>query len=139
MFILGLIDLPLYHHYFNLRRLFTYLLLVLFVFQLCGRIGYVAWFKLNQEAITELFCVNKFKPQMQCKGKCFLMREMKQQDERQQHNPEWNKTATEDFFIAEEALHAVPFFNFNQEVLPNNKGMTWNKGFARDVFQPPTC
>ncbi|MEZ4979165.1 MAG: hypothetical protein R2772_07690 [Chitinophagales bacterium] len=31
-----------------------------------------AWYLANQEAITEQFCVNKDKPELQCNGKCHL-------------------------------------------------------------------
>lgn len=34
-------------------------------------VQYVA-FKLNQDSISALFCVNKDKPEMKCDGKCYL-------------------------------------------------------------------
>jgi len=36
-------------------------------------IGYVAYFELNIDYIIEKYCINKEKPQLNCKGKCHLM------------------------------------------------------------------
>ena len=45
-------------------------------------------FLLNQEYIKEFLCVNKGKPKLACKGKCYLMQRLKEtQDEKEQDSP----------------------------------------------------
>ncbi len=36
--------------------------------------------KINQEIITQKYCVNKDKPMLHCDGKCYLMKKMNQLD-----------------------------------------------------------
>lgn len=48
------------------------MLLHAFLLQLCNKVGIFTWFKINQKEITELFCVNKNKPELACDGKCYL-------------------------------------------------------------------
>lgn len=38
--------------------------------------GTIAYYELNIEYITEKFCENKDKPQLQCNGKCHLAKEL---------------------------------------------------------------
>ncbi len=37
-------------------------------------------YELNKEAITEKYCVNKEKPELQCNGHCYLEQKMKQEE-----------------------------------------------------------
>lgn len=37
----------------------------------------VQW-KLNQQEITRVYCINKAKPEMQCNGQCYLAKKMRQ-------------------------------------------------------------
>jgi hypothetical protein len=36
------------------------------------------WFYLNQSFIAERFCTNKVRPEMKCKGKCYLSLKLKE-------------------------------------------------------------
>lgn len=38
-------------------------------------------FKINQDLITELFCINKEEPITVCSGKCYLSKELKKADD----------------------------------------------------------
>ncbi len=44
-------------------------------------------YHLNKSYITENFCVNKTKPEMQCNGKCHLKKELKESEESASKNP----------------------------------------------------
>ncbi len=41
----------------------------------------------NQAEITELFCINKEKPKLECNGKCHLMQEMNKVDDNKEDVP----------------------------------------------------
>ena len=45
-------------------------------FQCFIQLGIIGWYKINTEAITEIYCVNKDKPQLHCKGKCHLKNQL---------------------------------------------------------------
>lgn len=39
-------------------------------------VGYVVYFQLNIDYIINTYCVNKEKPQLSCKGKCHLVKQL---------------------------------------------------------------
>ncbi len=55
-----------------MKKFIAILLLHAFLLQLCNKVGILTWFKINQKEITELFCINKNKPELACDGKCYL-------------------------------------------------------------------
>jgi hypothetical protein len=59
-----------------LKRLTAFLLLGLFLLQLGTKLFVELDFLLNQTTIIEKLCENKVKPEMQCNGKCYLMKEL---------------------------------------------------------------
>lgn len=43
-----------------------------------------AGFEMNREYIVKELCINKDKPQLHCNGKCYLMKKLKQAEEKEQ-------------------------------------------------------
>lgn len=44
----------------------------------------VVYYTFNKKYITEFFCINKAKPEMQCHGKCFLKANLVEQEDDKQ-------------------------------------------------------
>ena len=44
-------------------------------------------FKLNQAGIAKNICENRFRPQLNCNGKCVLMKKLKQKEKQEQKDP----------------------------------------------------
>ena len=98
-----------------------------------------AGYLLNKNHIANNFCINKNKPALQCNGKCYLARQLKEQEKQERQAPGSKK----------EKLDTQPFF------LPNTSAVTCctllltNKYYhtgehltASDipaVFHPPTA
>ncbi|WP_374164567.1 hypothetical protein [Arcticibacter sp. MXS-1] len=58
-----------------------------------------ASFSLNQKYIAEKYCVNKDKPWLHCEGKCFLMKKLKQAEEKEQKQErDTQKNLVQDIF-----------------------------------------
>lgn len=51
----------------------------------------VAAFKLNQEYIAKNLCVNRYRPELKCHGKCFLMQKLQELEKEEQSKaaPKW--------------------------------------------------
>jgi hypothetical protein len=64
-----------------MRKIVAILLLI--NLSLVGFYNLVQWttFILNQEKITEQFCVNKEKPELKCNGKCHLAKQLENEEE----------------------------------------------------------
>ena len=69
------------------RGIFAGFLVFVLLFQSLDRFGMIAYYELNKAYITEMFCVNKSRPSLQCDGKCFLMKKLKQQDQQEEKLP----------------------------------------------------
>jgi hypothetical protein len=53
----------------------------------CKEIIHFAAFKINQDYISAVFCINKDKPTMKCDGKCYLKKNLETSREERQSKP----------------------------------------------------
>ena len=122
-----------------MRKIIAILLLTSITLQLCNRVGIIAWFNINQDKVVELFCINKNKPELDCKGKCYLaekLEEAKQTEEGTSIPNSKHKQITEEIlFFEKTALLSIPgsahqiSFSFHPSYYAHQVLMT--------VFQPP--
>lgn len=66
-----------------IRRLLTYTLITSLLLQLFSREVIVMSFQLNRDFIAKNLCVNRNRPQLNCNGKCYLAKKLKDQHERE--------------------------------------------------------
>ncbi|MHA4895584.1 hypothetical protein ACXZ1K_12595 [Pedobacter sp. PWIIR3] len=91
---------------------------------------------MNQKYIAATLCVNKNKPEMHCNGKCYLMKKLKQAQEKEQRQERQSqKTQLQD------ALIEIPL-RFNRYAfakvkfhIPFSTGIP--KAGENSVFHPP--
>lgn len=69
-----------------LQRLTAWLLIFTVLSANYSRLFVYAGFKLNQNYIAAKLCENRNKPWMHCNGKCYLMKKLKQLNEKQAAN-----------------------------------------------------
>ncbi len=55
-------------------------LLLILAFSTFDKAAMYVCFTLNQPAVTKAFCVNKGKPQLHCNGKCYLNKQLANED-----------------------------------------------------------
>ncbi len=49
----------------------------------CGlKLGIVAWWRVNQNAIARTLCENRDKPQLKCCGRCYLKKQLRKAEDR---------------------------------------------------------
>ena len=96
-------------------------------------------FKLNQEYIATVLCINRDKPEMQCNGHCVLMQKMNEAQDQtsQEENQAPEKLVLETFCEAIFEFHTLTRL-FDKEadssyyqILPTS--------FLSAVFHPPQC
>ncbi len=59
-----------------MKQVFSVLMMVLSLLVGFQQTIIVMYFKLNQEAIEQEFCINRNKPQLQCHGTCHLKKQL---------------------------------------------------------------
>lgn len=77
----------------------TILLSLLFVYTLNFKSVITLHYFLNKAEITELFCINKEKPKLECNGKCHLAKELVKVDNEKSENPISNRALQLNFEI----------------------------------------
>jgi hypothetical protein len=95
-------------------------------------------FNLNQEYIASTLCENKSKPQLQCSGKCVLMKKMNASGD--MGKPDAQKTNFQspviDFLEHPEAINfqaeTISFFPTSKHIQP-----PLAIGFTGNIFHPP--
>ena len=112
--------------------------LALFLKPLFPVIEYV----INYEYIAKTLCVNKEKPQMQCNGKCHLMKELAKAAETEKPLSSNKKTnakhlAEELFFQDLKALINQPIYTLHKKWVANNYSNLYDYKVNHFVFHPP--
>ncbi|WP_145667123.1 hypothetical protein [Chitinophaga polysaccharea] len=82
------------------KQFITVFLMLIWLCQLSGRYFVMLDFYLNQEYIAKNLCVNRNKPAMHCNGKCHLSKKLKEEEKRDQDNPERKDHRSEIFYAA---------------------------------------
>jgi hypothetical protein len=122
-----------------LRKIITILLLSSITLQLCNRVGIIAWFNLNQDKVVELFCINKDKPELDCKGKCYLAEKLEEDKQTEEGtsvpNTKHKQTIEEILFFEKTTLLSIPGSAHQISFLFSKS--SYAHQFLMSVFQPP--
>jgi hypothetical protein len=77
----------------GLKNLVIILLLGVMLTQAFAKFLLVMDYQANKEFITQFLCVNKSKPQMHCKGHCYLKKNLKKAEEAEKQSTSQNQKA----------------------------------------------
>lgn len=97
-------------------------------------------FRLNQQEIERLYCVNKAKPQLHCHGKCHLKKQLLENNDR--NNKPSPKSQLEDAFkinFFQEQVTAIAPIITEDDKLPNlsHQQLFTSRLFGKYTFRPP--
>ena len=105
-----------------LRSVIATFLLCSLIFSNFSRLYIYTAFELNQYYIVNNLCENRNKPEMHCKGKCYLAKKIKQAEEKEKkQEQEVQKKGTQENFILSDAKLAPIFSVELQKVRPAEK------------------
>jgi len=96
-----------------------------------------AGFEMNRGYIVKELCINRDKPQLHCNGNCYLMRKLKQaQEKEQKQEHQFQKVQ-----LLQQAIFNIPFifrqysFKAILQCIPYTTGMP--VAITSTIFQPP--
>lgn len=131
---------PMHRAFRSMRSLLCILILSGLVLQIFCKAFVVAGFELNRETIAKTLCVKKDIPNNGCQGKCHLMKQLEQVEEREgQQTPHDPKRIPESPFF----LNNTSFSGIKHVVAGLDKSFPalavarTSSPFLGDVFQPP--
>lgn len=87
-----------------LSRFISFTLILALSFQCQVKLGLLTYYSVNIEYIIKELCENKDKPELNCKGKCFLKKKMAQADESEKKTNEIFKQVEFPAFIPNSTL-----------------------------------
>ncbi len=105
--------------------------------QLFNTLGYIGWFKWNQQEIAAIFCENKQLPSKHCDGKCYLMKQIDRTEDAKSSPIRIQSEQTEIYFLESKTTKLKAAFIFDSPLLFYNKTAIQQSGFPVEVFQPP--
>lgn len=119
-----------------LYRLTALLLIPLLMGVSLSRMVVFAGFELNRDYISSKLCENRDKTWMQCEGKCYLSKKLKQVEEKEkQQERETQKQLIQDSFLPEEFI--VFFGDTVTATIETPYDQSLMSGCKTRFFQPP--
>ncbi|WP_299676761.1 hypothetical protein [uncultured Tenacibaculum sp.] len=119
-------------------KLTTYFFVLLYLIAMLRPIAPFVEYAINYDYIAKVLCINKDKPELSCKGKCQLMKKLKQQQE-----DDFNslRIAMEEYPIGFVSVLEVKKRDDYQQKQKANFGYHKNYKFLYypSVFHPPTA
>lgn len=121
-----------------IRRLIAFTLLLALLSSILSKLFVYAEFKSNQAYIAATLCENRDRPELNCQGKCYLMKKLKEAEdkEKKQENQAQKKASVDLFFVNEPAAPVLVM------TVPAKKKPSIQKfslpEFNREITQPPS-
>ena len=105
------------------------------------KIGILIDFKINQDFIAEMLCINKEKPMSSCNGKCYLSEQLKKVEEQEEKQAPTNKKERLEvlYCYAKKSLDFPSFANnYKSKLNLAYENELYDSSFISDIFHPPT-
>lgn len=123
------------------RRFVLIFFAALFVTHAAGKLFIYAEFYLNRDYIAENLCENKDEPELQCNGKCQLMKSLQEEDDNQSEEQK-NTTKQVDFqLFADNVFESDAFATEFEAVEATSCHCFYLESFTnpvlKSIFHPP--
>jgi hypothetical protein len=97
-------------------------------------------FKLNQQYIASNLCVNRSMPELQCNGKCYLLKKIKQAEEKEKkQEQEGQKKGFQDHCILGQSFVQLQFSSEMKKDLILEKTLDLPKAVFEVLHPPPAA
>jgi len=104
------------------------------------KIGIFIDFKINQDFIAEVLCINKEKPMTMCNGKCYLSEQLKKAEEQEEKQAPTNKKERLEvvYYYAKSSFDFLIYTNcFVGKLNPVYVDEFYTSSLNADIFHPP--
>lgn len=104
------------------------------------KIGILIDFKINQDFIAEVLCINREKPMMMCNGKCYLSKQFAKAEEQEEKQAPINKKERFEvvYYCGKSAFDFLFYTNcYLTKLNPAWIDEFYTSSFIADIFRPP--
>jgi len=120
-----------------LRISATILLTVSFFVQTFHQAFTVLGFYANQSSIAAKLCENRYKPMLHCNGHCILAKKLRQEEKKDQQNPERKLDNRAEFFCCSNMATDIPACSVSHRYYSNYLDAKLT-GVSFSIFHPPS-
>jgi len=120
-----------------MKRAFAIFFLILFVFQSTSTLWIMASFYVQRDYISKNLCVNRFDAIPVCKGQCYLNKQLKENEKKEQNLPDLKQKEIQLF------CHNDLSFEIHKTIFEERQNISFYKddflssGYLYSVFHPP--
>ena len=122
------------------KKVISYILILCFFGSPLSKLSIYANFKINQDFISKVLCINKEKPKSTCNGKCYLSKKLEEQEKREEKQlPNERSERAEILFCSDNSSKPLSKNVFSQKknkITIKNSFILSNE-FVDSIFQPP--
>ena len=98
----------------------------------------LAWYSINKKYIASTLCINRYKPQLKCNGKCFLAKKIKEAEKNQEENSggelkQWAETVPCTAYTTGFEIKAI----HQQKVYSTTAPASYSFVTGNSIFHPP--
>lgn len=123
-----------------MKKVLSILFLLAIMAQTMSLPVYYLYYKLNVDYITELYCVNKEKPKMQCNGKCHISKITQNALSKEKKNgpaaPTFEESFTSNLFVENIGFTAPKSYKSDQLNVPIFRN-NYTFLHLHSIFHPP--
>lgn len=104
------------------------------------KMGILIDFKINQDFIAEVLCINRDKPMSTCNGKCYLSEQLKKAEEQEEKQvPTSNKERLEVIYYCSISSFDFLFYTdcIASKLKPACVDDFYTSRYIADIFRPP--
>jgi hypothetical protein len=121
------------------KKVFAFLLLAAFAVQSFNNTVIVFGFYLNQKKIAATLCENRYRPILHCDGKCVLAKKIKQEESRNNQNPERKLENKNEVISSKSFFAAASHTSFQKKEKYIHYSENEISGAFLSVFRPPSA
>ncbi|MDD5149567.1 MAG: hypothetical protein PHC28_03685 [Flavobacterium sp.] len=121
-----------------MKKIVLYFLLMSFVFQSTSNLWIISSFYINQDYIAKNLCVNRFDKIPVCYGKCFLAKQLKENNKQEQKIPNVKEKEIQLYFYTQNTLQfdrKITADKANKAIITKDFNIT--NTFLYSIFHPP--
>lgn len=118
------------------KAILAHLLILTALLANCSQLLVYAGFEMNENYIVSTLCVNRDKPAMHCNGKCYLMRKLKQAEQKEKSRERDDQRTIFQQAMRTEKLSFSPCFTGIVRLYQPEQRFRLPQ-FQTDIFQPP--
>ena len=111
-------------------------------FQSLMKLGITTWYELNKDYVADVLCINKDKPELNCKGKCYLNKQLKKADNTEsnkQRPPASKKIEITEFLVNNLWAFPTQYSNAPQNIHAGYYTAPISYLYMQKVFHPPSA